>query len=103
MFKRFTNFNDANVACGEWNTTYSAGRAAGMGFLRYWAHTHEIPPGFESSIDGHLRDARGEVVPVRSEEECFQKCGLKFMPPEERDERAQAWEQYFRMGARAVR
>ena len=72
-------------------------------FLRYWKHAHEIPFGFEASIDGHLRDARGEVVTVTSEEQCFEKCGLKFMPPEERDERAAAWEQYFRMGARAIR
>ena len=60
----------------------------GRWFLGEWKRTHRIPIGDQehrASIDGHLVDASGHVVPVATEEEAFEKAGLKYIPPHMRD------------------
>lgn len=59
----------------------------GEWFLGKWKDHWLIPrgdAGHVASKDGHLVDAQGRVVPVPSEEAAFEKCGLKFVPPDRR-------------------
>jgi hypothetical protein len=72
----------------------------GRAFLTYWKTRFGIPMGEDgkASIDGHLVDASGAVVPVPTEEIAFQKCGLTWKPPAERDEFAAAWVNQNRRG-----
>lgn len=61
----------------------------GEWFLGRWKDRMGIPrgdPKRQGSIDGHLVDAQGVIVPVQSEEEAFERCGLKPVHPESRDE-----------------
>lgn len=60
----------------------------GIHFLGEWKRAFGIPLGVESckaSRDGHLIDSFGVVVPVESEEEAFQKAGMRFVPPQQRE------------------
>ncbi len=60
----------------------------GQWFLGAWKRTWGIPvgqDGAQASKDGHLVDASGVVVPVGSEGEAFRRCGIGFIPPEDRD------------------
>lgn len=60
----------------------------GQYFLGKWKEAFGIPRGVESakaSIDGHLVDRHGIVVPVESEEECFDKAGMAFVTPLQRE------------------
>jgi hypothetical protein len=75
----------------------------GRFFLRFWKRAHNIPETREASSEGHLRDARGEIIPVPTEEECFRLCGMKFIDPRDRDSQAAAWESNYRRGVIAIR
>lgn len=60
----------------------------GQYFLGKWKDAFGIPKGVEgakASIDGHLVDRHGIVVPVESEEDCFAKAGMAFVPPLQRE------------------
>ena len=61
----------------------------GEWFLGKWKDHHGIPrgdPSSRGSIDGNLVDAQGVIVPVRSEDECFRRCGMEPVEPERRGE-----------------
>lgn len=61
----------------------------GKWFLGRWKVAHGIPTGREdakASIDNHLVNAGGVVVPVLSEEEAFDRAKLQWIPPEAREE-----------------
>lgn len=61
----------------------------GEWFLGRWKDHWGIPrgdPKRPGSIDGHLVDAQGVIVPVRTEDECFRRCGMEPVEPERRDE-----------------
>lgn len=55
----------------------------GQWFLGKWKARYGIPfgPAGKASINGHLVDRHGAVVPVRSEEEAFDLCKQKYVPP----------------------
>lgn len=60
----------------------------GQMFLGKWKEAFGIPRGVETakaSIDGHLVDRYGIVVPVESEEECFAKAGMGYVAPVQRE------------------
>lgn len=65
----------------------------GRAFLTYWKTRFGIPMGDagRASIEGHLVDSTGAVVPTPSEAAAFEKCGLGWMAPERRDEFARDW------------
>lgn len=58
----------------------------GIWFLTQWKARFGIPTGEEhpASVKGHLVDDRRIVVPVPSEADAFEKCGLVWIPPEQR-------------------
>lgn len=63
-------------------------REFGMYFLGAWKKSYGIPTGSEdhrASINGHLVDSYGRVVPVNTEVEAFEKAGLSFIPAAHRD------------------
>ena len=62
-------------------------REFGIWFLVQWKARYHIPPGeaFKASVDGHLVDSHRIVVPVASELEAFEKCGLRYIEPNLRD------------------
>ena len=63
-------------------------RKFGMWFLGAWKRRYGIPIGVDgrqASIDNHLVDGGGRVVPVWSEEEAFRLAGERYVPPEDRD------------------
>lgn len=55
-------------------------------FLWCWKQHHRIPhvEGRHALIDNHLVDEWGKVVPVRTEEDAFDACGLGWVAPERR-------------------
>lgn len=56
-------------------------------FLGRWKDHWGIPrhdDKHRGSVDGHLVDASGKVVPVRSEDDAFKLCGMKHVEPERR-------------------
>lgn len=60
----------------------------GIAFLGKWKEAFGIPKGSETakaSVDGHLVDKYGNVVPVDSEEDCFAKAGMRYVPPQQRE------------------
>lgn len=59
----------------------------GVFFLTQWKRLHGIAFGDEhkASIDGFLVDAEGKRVSVPTEHEAFAKCGMEYVPPEERE------------------
>ena len=61
-------------------------REFGMHFLLNWKRLYSIAAHRQASVDGHLVDRVGEVVTVATEEEAFTMCGMRFVPPEQRDE-----------------
>ena len=68
----------------------------GRWFLWRWKVAHRIPVGDETrraSIDNHLVDAFGTVVPVADEAQAFRLAREAFIPPEHRDEVARRWAQ----------
>lgn len=56
----------------------------GKWFLWQWKQVFAIPEGRAASVDGHLVDANGIVVPVEDEEACFRIIRRPFVPPEQR-------------------
>lgn len=59
----------------------------GKWFLGKWKDRHRIDhERQQASINGHLVDAAGRIIPTPSEEEAFALCGIKYQPPERRDE-----------------
>lgn len=57
----------------------------GKAFLVWWKQAYGIKPADQASIDGHLVDRGGKVVPVLSEEECFARANLYWIDPRSRD------------------
>jgi len=55
----------------------------GIIYLERWKKQYGLGDG-EASRAGHLRNSYGDIVPVRTEQEAFEKCGLPFVPPERR-------------------
>ena len=65
----------------------------GQWFLGRWKERMGIPvgdPNRKASVDGYLVDARGQIVPVATEEEAFRLIGSNFVPPERRDAMVEA-------------
>ena len=65
----------------------------GQWFLGRWKERMGIPVGSAShkaSVDGYLVDARGQVVPVGTEAECFRLIGSNYVEPERRDQMVEA-------------
>jgi len=56
----------------------------GIIFLARWKERYGIPAEADASQGGHLRDSRGGIVDVETEEMAFEKCGLPYVPPERR-------------------
>lgn len=74
------------AANAGWITLMRTGPAEfGQWFLHRWKVTHGIAPTAKASIDGHLVDRAGRVIPVATEAEAFEKCDLKFVRPEQRE------------------
>lgn len=59
----------------------------GRMFLSRWKTVHGISQSTEAraSIDGHLVDRYGAIVPVDTESEAFRKCEMAYVPPQLRD------------------
>jgi hypothetical protein len=55
-------------------------------FLQQWKRTHRIPRDRQASIQGHLVDTMGRVVPVADEGQAFRLCGMEPIPAERRQE-----------------
>lgn len=55
----------------------------GILFLERWKKVYGLGDS-EASRSGHLRNSYGDIVPVRTEEEAFEKCGIPYVPPERR-------------------
>lgn len=65
----------------------------GQWFLGRWKERMGIPvgdPARKASIDGYLVDARGQIVPVATEEEAFRLIGANFVQPDRRDAMVEA-------------
>lgn len=65
----------------------------GQWFLGRWKERMGIPvgdPARKASVDGYLVDARGQIVPVATEEEAFRLIGANFVLPERRDAMVEA-------------
>lgn len=63
-------------------------REFGMWFLGAWKRRYGIPVGVEgrqASIDNHLVDGGGRIVPTTTEEEAFRLAGQPYVEPHERD------------------
>lgn len=56
----------------------------GKWFLARWKRVYGIHPDAKASVDGHLVDRHGVIVPVLSEQECFEKCGMGWIDPSNR-------------------
>lgn len=72
-----------------WMEIYKTGpREFGVWFLVKWKEKFGIPLGdsHKASIDNHLRDASGAIVPVPTEQLAFTIAGLRYIEPENRDE-----------------
>jgi ParB/RepB/Spo0J family partition protein len=55
----------------------------GILFLERWKKVYGLGDS-EASRSGHLRNSYGDIVPVRTEEEAFEKCGIPYVPPDRR-------------------
>ena len=55
----------------------------GARFLTQWKRTWGITE--QASVNGHLVDKAGRVVPVATEREAFALCGMKWVEPEDRE------------------
>lgn len=76
--------------CHETNRGWTLLRCTGPAefgrtFLWKWKQHWRIPDSQEASIDGHLVDARGAVIPTPTEEDAFKLCGMEPIAPELRD------------------
>ena len=76
----------------------------GQIFLVAWKRAHGIPVGAgvatrPASIDGHLVNAAGEIVPVATEAEAFAAAGMDYVPPDRREAVAAHFEQARRFRA----
>lgn len=63
-------------------------REFGMWFLGQWKRRYGIPVGVEgrqASVNNHLVNAGGVVVPVPTEAEAFRLCGMAWIEPWDRD------------------
>lgn len=63
-------------------------REFGMWFLGQWKRRYGIPVGVEgrqASINNHLVNAAGDVVPVPTEAEAFRLAGMAWIAPHDRD------------------
>jgi len=60
----------------------------GVAFLVTWKRRWGITG--EASVDGHLVDREGTVVPVADEAALFAQCGLTYIEPERREAWAKA-------------
>lgn len=73
-----------------WLLLYRTGPAEfGAWFLGRWKRARGIPVGddrHKASIDGHLVDAHGQIVPVPTEEEAFRLAGVAWIDPAGRDD-----------------
>lgn len=61
----------------------------GKYFLGSWKKRHGIPlgdPSRPASIENHLVDSHGRVVPVADEAAAFGTCGMPWVDPDYRDE-----------------
>lgn len=68
----------------------------GQWFLGRWKERMGIPvgdPNRKASIDGYLVDARGQIVPVATEDEAFKLIGANFVWPDRRDAMVEAMNQ----------
>jgi hypothetical protein len=63
----------------------------GILFLARWKFVHGISPEGKASIDGHLVDALGNRIATPDELTCWEKCDLRYVEPERRDEYTEAW------------
>lgn len=57
----------------------------GRWFLAMWKRRWHIPPDSQASIDGHLVDRAGRVIPVPDEATAWRHAGIFAVPPEKRD------------------
>lgn len=57
----------------------------GKWFLGRWKKAHDIGEGRPASVDGHLVDRWGKVIPVETEEQCFDHIKCNVIPPDRRD------------------
>lgn len=55
----------------------------GKQVLIWWKKRFSIQG--EASVEGHLVDSRGQIVPVPTEEDIFRKLQMTYIPPEDRD------------------
>jgi len=58
----------------------------GRWFLSQWKERHHIPHELPASVSGNLVDIEGRVIPTTTEAEAFEKCGVRPVAPEHRDE-----------------
>lgn len=70
---------------------YTGPAAFGRLFLSRWKGRWGIPSHQPASIGGHLVDRHGIVIPVGDEREAFEKCGMDWVEPEDRDRWAEGW------------
>lgn len=57
----------------------------GEWFLGRWKKAHDIGGDRPASVEGHLVDRWGKVIPVGTEEECFAHIKCNVIPPEKRE------------------
>lgn len=58
----------------------------GRWFLSQWKERHHIPHELPASVSGNLVDIEGRVISTTTEAEAFERCGLRAIAPEHRDE-----------------
>ncbi len=57
----------------------------GEWFLARWKKAHDIGGDRPASVEGHLVDRWGKVIPVETEEQCFAHIKCNVIPPEKRE------------------
>lgn len=62
----------------------------GKWFLMKWHDKWQLRPDRSASVDGYLRDEYEAIVPVATEKEAFEKCGIAYVAPDQRDVVARA-------------
>lgn len=78
---RATNLNRG------WKMIQTTGpREFGIFFLQQWKRVQQTPEGKEASVEGHLVDQWGKVIPVDTEDQAFNLARLEYVPPEARDD-----------------
>lgn len=57
----------------------------GQWFLTQWHKRWELRPDKPASVEGYLRDEHQAIVPVETELQAFEKCGIAYVAPDQRD------------------